>query len=779
MSFVISVIFSFFYGWKLTLVILSCAPLIIISTAVVAKMQSSLTEKELKSYSKAGSVAEEVLGSIRTVIAFGGEKKELERYTSRLLPAEKNGKKKGVFSGIGGGLMWFIIYCCYALAFWYGISLILEDRDKIDKDYTPAVLIIVLFGVLAGAQNLGLTAPHLEAFSTAQGSAVSIFNVIDRIPEIDSLGENGKKPRKVSGNIKFTNVHFRYPARNDVQVLNGLNLEIEAGKMVALVGPSGCGKSTCLQLIQHLYNPVNGSVSIDGIKIPDWNTLHLRSFIGVVGQEPVLFATTIRENIRYGNPDVSNDEIEKAARISNCHQFIMKLPDGYETKIGERGAQLSGGQKQRISIARALVKNPKILLLDEATSALDPTSEKRVQDALERASKGRTTIVVSHRLSTITNSDKIVYINKGVVIEQGTHAELMNKEGSYFDLVKANNSTIAAKDTIVPRSKRNSRAKRNDSVKSSINSESSSEDDADSDVDNESIEEEVTEEDKKKVSMFSLIKMNKKEWPYILTGTVASCIVGASFPAFAVLFGEMYGILSLGDPAIIKKNANFYSILFLALGVSTGISTFIQTYMFNFAGVKLTSRLRSLTFDAMMRQEMGWFDDARNAVGALCARLAGDCASVQGATGSRIGSIVQAGSVIFIGIGISFYYNWKMTLVASVSIPIVLISIVMEARLVEKSNMKEKLAMENATKMAVEAIGNIRTVASLGQEPHVLKRYISEIDRIDDYCKEKSRYRGIVFGLGQTVPLMGYGLSLWYGGTLVAKREMPYENAIK
>lgn len=496
-----------------------------------------------------------------------------------------------------------------------------------------------------------------------------------------------------------------------------------------------------------------------------------------MGQEPVLFATTIRENIRYGNPDVSNDEIEKAARIANCHQFITKLPDSYETKIGERGAQLSGGQKQRIAIARALVKNPKILLLDEATSALDPTSEKKVQDALENASKGRTTLVVSHRLSTITNSDKIVYINKGIVAEQGTHKELMEQQGLYFDLVNANNSTIEAKDSSIHRPKRNSKAKRKESYVPSVNS--SSEDEAESDLESDLVEEEITEEDKKKVSIINLMKMNSKEWPYIVTGTIASCIVGASFPAFAVLFGEMYGILSLDDPVEVQKNANFYSILFLGLGVSTGISTFIQTYMFNFAGVKLTSRLRSMTFNAMMSQEMGWFDDARNAVGALCARLAGDCASVQGATGSRVGSIVQAGSVIFIGIGISFYYNWKMTLVASISIPIVLISIVMEARLVEKSNIKEKLAMENATKMAVEAISNIRTVASLGQEPHVLKRYVTEVDQVDDYCLQKSRFRGFVFGLGQTVPIMGYGISLWYGGTLVAKREMPYENVIK
>jgi ATP-binding cassette, subfamily B (MDR/TAP), member 1 len=384
---------------------------------------------------------------------------------------------------------------------------------------------------------------------------------------------------------------------------------------------------------------------------------------------------------------------------------------------------------------------------------------------------------VSHRLSTITNSDKIVYINKGVVAEQGTHTELMEKQGLYFDLVNANNSTInQERSSSFRRSRRNSKAKRKDSVRSELDPESES--DVDSDLD-EPVEEEVTEEDKKKVSMLGLMKMNSKEWPYILTGTIASCIVGASFPAFAVLFGEMYGILSLGDPVEIQRNANFYSILFLALGVSTGLSTFIQTYMFNYAGVKLTSRLRTMTFNAMMSQEMGWFDDARNAVGALCARLAGDCASVQGATGSRIGSIVQAGSVIFIGIGISFYYNWKMTLVASVSIPIVLISIVMEARLVESSNVKEKLAMENATKMAVEAISNIRTVASLGQEPHVLQRYMKEIDHIDEYCQKKSRFRGFVFGLGQTVPLMGYGLSLWYGGTLVAKREMPYANVIK
>ncbi|KFB50603.1 AGAP005639-PA-like protein [Anopheles sinensis] len=771
MSFVISVIFSFFYGWKLTLVILSCAPIIILATAFVAKMQSTLTEKELKAYSSAGAVAEEVLGSIRTVVAFGGERKELDRYRSRLTSAEYNGRRKGLFSGIGGGIMWFIIYCCYALAFWYGISLILDDRGKDVKDYTPAVLIIVLFGVLAGAQNLGLSSPHLEAFSTAKGSAATIFSVIDRKPEIDSLGDAGLRPGSIRGNISFSNVYFRYPARNDVTVLQGLNLEIKTGQTVALVGPSGCGKSTCLQLIQRLYDPLSGSVTIDGTKVSELNIGWLRSLIGLVGQEPVLFATTIADNIRYGNPTANQSEIETAAKIANCHSFIMKLPNGYGTLIGERGAQLSGGQKQRIAIARALVRNPKILLLDEATSALDPNSERRVQDALERASKGRTTLVVSHRLSTITNADKIVYIDKGVVMEQGTHDELMAARGLYYDLVVASGSqkTADEEDCGV----KGVSAIRQDSVEDAESSDDES-DSGKSDEKNEEADEEVYP-----LSVMRLLKFNSPEWHYILFGCAAAIVVGASFPAFAVLFGEMYGILSVADPEFVRKESEFYSILFLVLGLVTGLGTFLQTYLFNIAGVRLTSRLRQKSFKAIVSQEMAWFDESRNAVGALCARLSGDCASVQGATGTRIGSLLQAASTICIGVGISFFYSWNLTLVSIVAIPVTLASITLESRYTQMSGLKEKQSLEGATKLAVEAISNIRTVASLGQEKHVLERYSMETLKVDAACRKKTRLRGTVFALGQVMPFAGYGLALFYGGKLVSEKELEYKDVIK
>lgn len=219
----------------------------------------------------------------------------------------------------------------------------------------------------------------------------------------------------------------------------------------------------------------------------------------------------------------------------------------------------------------------------------------------------------------------------------------------------------------------------------------------------------------------------------------------------------MYGILSSTDTEWIQNRANFYSILFLGLGFLTGIAAFVQTYMFTIAGVLLTSRLRSLTFKAMIHQEIGWFDEAKNGVGALCSRLSSDCAAVQGATGSKVGSMLQAGSVIFIGIGISLFYSWKMTLVASVFIPPIFICVYLESVYMESSNIKERAVLENATKMAVEAISNIRTVNSLNQEIHVLHRYVVEMRIAENYSRKKSLLRGLIFGLGKSIPNFGYG----------------------
>ncbi len=260
--------------------------------------------------------------------------------------------------------------------------------------YSPEIQ--VFFSVLLGALNVGQASPYIEAFSIAKGSATAIFKIIDRVPSIDSFSQEGIKPG-ITGNIELRNVHFNYPARKDVEVLRGVNLKIEAGKTVSIVGPSGCGKSTVIQLIQRLYDPDSGSLLLDQTDIRQMNIGWLRDNIGVVGQEPVLFATTIRENIKFGRKNATDEEIEQASKEANAFNFIQGLPQKFDTIVGEKGAQLSGGQKQRIAIARAIIKKPKILLLDEATSALDFSSEALVKAAIDNVQHGRTTIIVAHR----------------------------------------------------------------------------------------------------------------------------------------------------------------------------------------------------------------------------------------------------------------------------------------------------------------------------------------------------------------------------------------------
>ncbi|XP_076004887.1 bile salt export pump isoform X2 [Genypterus blacodes] len=429
-TFVCGFSIGFVKGWKLTLVIVAASPLIGIGAGFMAVFVARLTGMELQAYAKAGAVADEVLSSIRTVAAFGGENKEVDRYDRNLTSAQRWGIRKGLIMGFFTGYMWFIIFLCYSLAFWYGSGLVLDTEE-----YTPGTLLQVFFGVLIAAMNLGQASPCLEAFASGRGAATIIFETIEREPEIDCLSKAGYKLDRVKGDIQFHNVSFYYPSRPDVKILDQLSVAVKSGETTAFVGPSGAGKSTAVQLIQRFYDPKEGMVTLDGHDIRGLNIQWLRSLMGVVEQEPVLFATTIAENIRYGRPGVTLDDIVTATKEANAYSFIMDLPQKFDTLVGEGGGQMSGGQKQRIAIARALVRNPRILLLDMATSALDNESEAVVQEALDKVRMGRTTISIAHRLSTIKNADVIVGFERGRAVERGRHDELLERKGVYFTLV--------------------------------------------------------------------------------------------------------------------------------------------------------------------------------------------------------------------------------------------------------------------------------------------------------------------------------------------------------
>lgn len=296
-------------------------------------------------------------------------------------------------------------------------------------------MLIVFFAVIMGAMGLGQMFSLNPEFAACRASAYAVISVVDRVPLIDGRPEApGVDASEVQGHVQLRNLRFQFPSRAE-EVIRGVNLTIAAGTIVGVVGHSGAGKSTLVQLIERFYDASSGAVLIDGRDIKDYNMYSLRKKIGLVSQEPLLFDLTISDNIRFGKLDATDEEVIEAAKKANAHNFIMSLPEKYETMCGEGGGALSGGQKQRIAIARAVLKDPKILLLDEATSALDAESEHLVQDALSRLMQGRTTIVVAHRLSTIRDSNLIVVMDKGEIVEQGTHMELLLKRKEYYSLV--------------------------------------------------------------------------------------------------------------------------------------------------------------------------------------------------------------------------------------------------------------------------------------------------------------------------------------------------------
>ncbi|XP_068902276.1 multidrug resistance protein 2-like [Tenebrio molitor] len=763
--FVSGIVMALVLGWKLALVCLVSLPVSFGVTMIVSWLSSKFSRQEMEAYGAAGSIAEEVLSSIRTVVAFDGQNKEITRYEKHLQSAKKNNITKSLFSGLSNGFMWFFLFASYALSFWYGVGLILEEKYLPEDQiiYTPANMVSVFFCTLIASFNFGTGAPYFEIFGTACGAAAKVFEILDTEPQINLYKNLGTKPKTMRGDISFKNVHFQYPSRPDVKILQGFNLDIKAGETIALVGSSGCGKSTCIQLIQRFYDAVSGSVTIDDNNITKLNLTWLRNKIGVVGQEPALFAATIADNIKYGNLSATQDDIEKAAKKANAHNFIKSLPRGYNTLIGERGAQISGGQKQRIAIARALIREPKILLLDEATSALDTTSEAEVQAALDAISGECTTIIVAHRLSTVRNADRIVVVCEGKVIEEGNHAKLMAEKGAYHSLV-VSQGLSETEDVFTEDKEVSSGVKNVAKVSETAMIENTSEQNLDKDV----------QESTGGSSIISILKVNKPEWFYILVGCIASVITGSALPVYGLVFGDIIGVLADDNDSYVREQSNLFSLYFVIIGIVTGVATFFQMHLFAIAGEKLTKRMRGNMFRALLSQEMAWFDRKDNGVGALCAKLSGEAASVQGASGIRIGTVLNSLSTFIIANTIALYFEWKLALVLMSFSPIILLSVFFEQRFTQSDTQVNQKFLENSAKIAVEAIGNIRTIASLGCEQVFYENYVTQLTPYVKNVKKQMHFRSVVMGVARSVMLFAYAVGIGYGANLMINSNLDY-----
>uniref|UniRef100_A0A669Q898 Bile salt export pump n=1 Tax=Phasianus colchicus TaxID=9054 RepID=A0A669Q898_PHACC len=769
-TFVCGFLLGFVSGWKLTLVIIAVSPLIGVGAAVYGLV--------LLWFKPAGSYHTVVCSlSHCPFISFSFIFMSSYRYDKNLVYAQHWGIRKGIIMGVFSGYMWFVIFLCYALAFWYGSKLVLEDDE-----YSPGTLLQVFFGVLVGALNLGQASPCLEAFATGRGAATNIFETIDRKPTIDCMSEEGYKLDKVRGEIEFHNVTFHYPSRPDVKILDNLSMVIKTGETTAFVGASGAGKSTIIQLIQRFYDPTDGMITLDGHDIRSLNIQWLRSQIGVVEQEPVLFATTIAENIRYGRDDATMEDIIRAAKQANAYKFIMDLPQQFDTHVGEGGSQMSGGQKQRIAIARALVRNPKILLLDMATSALDNESEAIVQEALQKAHLGRTAISIAHRLSAVKAADVIIGFEHGRAVERGTHEELLKRKGVYFMLVTLQSKgETALKNKVVEPSLEKVQSFRRGSYRASLRASlrQRSRSQLSNVVPDPPLsivgdQPESEEEDVKPVPFARILKYNASEWPYMVIGSLGAAVNGALSPLYALLFSQILGTFSILDEEEQKVQINGVCLLFVLVGVISFFTQFLQGYNFAKSGELLTRRLRKIGFQAMLGQDIGWFDDRRNSPGALTTRLATDASQVQGATGSQIGMIVNSFTNIGVAIIIAFYFSWKLSLVIMCFLPFLALSGAVQAKMLTGFAAQDKKALEATGQISSEALSNIRTVAGIGKEKKFIDAFEKNLDMPYRAAIKKANVYGICFGFAQSIVFIANSVSYRYGGFLVQTEGLHY-----
>lgn len=412
-------------SFKLTLLMLSVVPLVAVAAVIFGRFIRKYSKQVQDQVAESQVIVEETMQGISIVKAFANEWYEIARYKGKINEVVKLAIKGGKYRGYFASFIIFCLFGAIVAVVWYGVRLSIDGEMSVGQ-----LISFVLYSTFVGASFGGIAELYAQ-IQKAIGATERVFELLDENPEkINS--ESTKNYEKIKGNVTFNNVAFSYPSRQEIQVLKNVNFTAAFGQKIAIVGPSGAGKSTISSLLLRFYDITSGEITVDGKNIYDYDLENLRGNMSIVPQDVILFGGTIKENIAYGKPDATDEEIIQAAKQANAFNFVDGFPEKFETLVGERGVKLSGGQRQRIAIARALLKNPSILILDEATSSLDSESEKLVQEALEVLMEGRTSIIIAHRLSTIRNADKILVLDNGKISEEGTHQELINLENGIY-----------------------------------------------------------------------------------------------------------------------------------------------------------------------------------------------------------------------------------------------------------------------------------------------------------------------------------------------------------
>ncbi|POM60401.1 Multidrug resistance protein ABC Superfamily [Phytophthora palmivora] len=767
-------------GWDMALILIALMPFVAYTAFLSMKAVTKATQTGIEAYGQAGAIAQESLSNVRTVHTFNACNYFIDKYKKALDSAARAGINKGFAVGWGTGLMFFTMLCTYAVGMFYGAHKVANDQLDDDKCtgsgcYDGGRVVVVFAAVLTGSMAIGQAAPSAEAVVAARAAAYDVFQTIRRVSLIDPLRDDGKILENVSGEIEIKDVSFAYPSRPDAHVCSNYSLTVRAGETVALVGPSGSGKSTIVSLLERFYDPLSGTVSVDGVDVRELNVKWLRQQIGLVGQEPVLFPTTIMENIRHGCPQASDDQVMEAARMANALNFVQELPQGFNTEVGERGTQLSGGQKQRIAIARAIVKKPPILLLDEATSALDTESEYIVQKSLDHllARSKRTTIVIAHRLSTIRNADRIVVHNNGIIAEIGSHDELMKiSNGQYRKLV----------DSQISPDKDDTEVSELTDPKDLVASEMTTKNSMAAKTEDDNAKPEAETATSQPTAVMDRVrKMASPEWKFLVAGGIGAILNAGVFPAWGVMMAKITVLFfdyTKTEHEMIH-DARYWSLGFVALGVIYGLSTLLQQYCFAVASERLIGRVRLETFSAMLHQDIGWFDMPENASGALLSRLSSDAATLKAMTSETLNRLVVNLTTLVIVFAVCFYFSWQMTLILLAAAPLLTISSFLVNKSVadgDSTSKKNNDADATAGALLTNAIDSIRTVASLGLERDLACKYKEYLEMSKKTDTRAGVVAGAAFGFSLGVMLLVAALLFYVSARWISKGTITFED---
>ncbi|WVZ77552.1 hypothetical protein U9M48_025409 [Paspalum notatum var. saurae] len=764
--FVASYTVGFALLWRLTLVGLPSALLLIIPGFLYARFQTGLARRIRDQYARPGAIAEQAMSSVRTVYSFVAETSTAASFSAALEESVRLGIRQGLAKGLAFG-SGGIRVAIFAFNVWYGSRLVMYHGYKGGTVYMVSVIIVAGGGALGSAQS------NIKYFSEASLAVERIMELVRRVPKIDSESGAGNVLRDVAGEVEFRNVEFFYPSRPKSPIFVNFCLRVPAGRSVALVGASGSGKSTAIALLERFYDPSAGEVTLDGVDIRRLRLKWLRAQMGLVSQEPALFATSIRENILLGKEDATEEEVVAAAKAANAYNFVSQLPRGYDTQsknqVGERGIQLSGGQKQRIAIARAILKSPKILLLDEATSALDTNSEHMVQEALDLASKGRTTIVIAHRLSTIRNTHLIAVMQSGEVKELGSHEELIaNENGLYSSLLHLQQTKDSREATDIGGTGSTNVLQQSGS-QSMSNGFSGASRSSSAWLMVDAKDDGNTENRKLPVPSFRrLLMLNAPEWKLALIGSFSAIVCGSIQPVFAYVMGSMISVYFSTNHEEIKEKTRTYALTCVGLAVLTFLINVVLHYNFAAMGEYLTKRVREQMLAKFLTFEIGWFDRDENSSGSICSQLSKDANIVRSLVGDRMSLVIQTISAILIAYIMGLVITWRLALLMIAMQPLNIISFYIRRALLKKMSKKSTQAQSECSKLAAEAVSNLRTVTAFSSQNRILRLFDQAQDAPLRESIRQSWFAGLCLGTSMSLLRCTWALTFWYSGILLA-----------